>query len=410
VLVILLILALPGCKQEWEHRVRDEELESAFFAGLDSKEIPALPEPQSLRPCCIFGNDVQVQVGSVPMPGYEIRNVLGIDDLGMHQYNNGALSLRPRGTDRVVSDEASGVLYTCRGGFIDISHVRDNADRTFYIAARIIRIAATGGTVPLVEEGAERRIVVRPLDAGLVRTHGVREVVTRLAEWLDFQASIWHEIATWYGWSSTPFPERPSAFSPEDLYSNLVGAKIASTVIRRHAASSEIEYNREVTVLLRDALLKLGPLPPAASRRAFDYVDGIWWDSTKRVPDNHLVRHRNFTIGPRLYPWKLVDAQPSAALIASRKEFDEACQGDWTPLGLNVSDRIGRVPLRTMATLEIRPDERLIKAGFPLAGRPVTQEDFPAVIQAIARAADAELGAGAGAPIARLNESSRKKD
>jgi hypothetical protein len=40
----------------------------------------------------------------------------------------------------------------------------------------------------------------------------------------------------------------------------------------------------------------------------------------------------------------------------------------------------------------------------------VTQDDFPAVIEAIARAADAELGTGAGLPAARPNETSRKRE
>jgi len=40
----------------------------------------------------------------------------------------------------------------------------------------------------------------------------------------------------------------------------------------------------------------------------------------------------------------------------------------------------------------------------------ITQDDFPAVIVAIARAADAELGAGAGLAAARPNETSRKRD
>src|SRR5262249_42812455 len=151
------------------------------------------------------GNDVGVQVGRVPVPGYEVRNVLDVNELGTHHFNKGTLSIEPRGGERVVSDEASGILYTCRGGFIDLAHVRDNADRTLYLASQIGRVAATGGTIPIVGEGAERRIVVKPLDARLVRAHGLRDVVTGLAEWLDFEASIWHEIATWYGWSSTRF-------------------------------------------------------------------------------------------------------------------------------------------------------------------------------------------------------------
>jgi len=412
--LLLLALLSVGCKEKWDttqRPVRDEELESAFFAGLNSAEIPNVAEPTRLRPCCIFANDAGVSVGSIPVPGYEVRNVLDINDLGTHNYNNGTLSLqRPGEGRRLVTDEASGILYTCRGGFIDIAHVRDNADRTFYLAAQIGRLPATGGTIPLVSEGAERRVVVRPLDAGLVRAYGIRDVVTGLAEWLDFQASIWHEIATWYRWSSTAFSEQPSAFSPEDLYSNLLGLKIAGVIIRRQGAASEDEYDRNVTALLKDALTKLGPLPKDASRFAFEYVDGIWWDSTKRVPDNQLVRHRNFNIGPQLYPWKLVDAQQSNALLATSKQYQQVCGGDWTPLGLNVPDRLGNVPFRQMATLEIRPDEKLITNGlrFPKPGSTVvTQDDFPALIEVIKRECDAELGAGAGLPAARPNETSR---
>jgi len=412
VLGVFLLLSLPlvGCQQKWEQPARDEEWESAFFAGLDTKDIVDLPEPQRLRPCCVFGNDIGVQIRSIPLPGYEIQNVLDVDELGTHQYNKGSVSALPRGQGGLISDEASGILYTCRGGFIDISHVRDNADRTLYFAFQIGRIAATGGAFAIAGEGAERRIVVRPLDARLVKAYGFREVVTRLAEWLDFQASIWHEIATWYGWSSTRFSEQPSAFSPEDLYSNLVGAKIAATIIRRQEASSEIEYNRAVTVLLKDALGKLGPLPKDATRRAFEYVDGIWWDSTKRVPDNQLVRHRNFNIGPSLSPWKLADAQLSPALAADRKEFDQACRGNWAPLRLTVANRLMNVPFRTMATLEIRPGDLLVRNGFPQGSKLVTQDDFPSVIEAIARAAEAELGAGAGKPAARPGEITRSRE
>jgi hypothetical protein len=413
--ILALSLLSPGCKEKWDmtqNAVQDEELDAAFFSGLDSQEIADVPEPLSLRPCCIFGNDVSVAVGTVPIPGYEVRNTLDISELGTHQYNKGTVSLQPRGGERIVSDEASGILYTCRGGFIDLAHVRDNADRTFYLVSQIGRIATNGGTIPIAGEGAERRIVVKPIDPRLVRTYGLREVVTSLAEWVDFQASIWHEITTWYGWSSTAFSERPSAFSPEDLYSNLLGVKIAGAIVRRQAATSEMEYNRAVTAILKDALVKLGPLPKDASRRAFEYADGIWWDSTKRIPDNQLVRHRNFNIGPKLYPWKLMDAQPSATLTAAIKELDQFCQGDWKPLGLSVPDRIGEVLFRDMATLEITPGELLVKNGFPFpraGSKTITQNDFPEIITAIIRAANAELGAGVERPAARSNETSRAK-
>ena len=140
------------------------------------------------------------------------------------------LTLEPRGETRLLSDEVSGILYTCRGGFLDIAHVRDNADRTLFFASQVERLAATGGTIPLSGEGARRRIVLKPLDPQLVSAHGLREVVPVSPSGFDYQAGIWHELTTWYGWASTPFSERPSAFSPEDLYSNLMGAKIAGTI------------------------------------------------------------------------------------------------------------------------------------------------------------------------------------
>jgi hypothetical protein len=410
---MLLAPALWGCKEKWtaaEHPGRDEELEASFFAGLDTPEIADVPEARSLRPCCIFANDVGVQVGSVPIPGYEVRSVIDVGDLGTHQYDHGTLSLQPAGGERLIANEGSGVLYTCRGGFIDVAHVRDNADRTLYLAAQIGRLAANGGTIPLVAEGAERRVVVRPLDVHLVHAYGLREVVTRLAEWLSFEASIWHEIATWYSWSSTPFSERPSAFSPEDLYSNLMGVNIAGEAIRRRESHTELEYNRAITGLLKDAMVKLGALPKDATRRAFQYVDGIWWDSTKRVPDNQLVRHRDFDSGPMVYPWKLPDAQPSAAVNAGRQEYGQWCQGDWDALGLSTPDGIDDVPFAQMATLEMRPQAVLLNNGFPPpkpGADAVTQADFPAIIAAITRAAEAELGAGVGSPKARPGETSR---
>ena len=63
-----------------------------------------------------------------------------------------------------------------------------------------------------------------------------------------------------------------------------------------------------------------------------------------------------------------------------------------------------------MATLEIRPGELLVKNGFPFpkpGSTMVTQDDFPAMIAAIVRAASAELGAGVDRPAARPDEHSR---
>ena len=66
-----------------------------------------------------------------------------------------------------------------------------------------------------------------------------------LAGHLAFEIAQWHEIAQWYGFQSVPgFSEEISAFSPEDLYSNLLGARLAINVILSGHGGSLEDYNR----------------------------------------------------------------------------------------------------------------------------------------------------------------------
>ena len=72
----------------------------------------------------------------------------------------------------------------------------------------------------------------RSVDSETIAVFGRRNLTASLAIWAGYQLSLWHEIATWYGWASfEAFPERASAFSPEDLYSNLLGAKLVGPII-----------------------------------------------------------------------------------------------------------------------------------------------------------------------------------
>lgn len=93
--------------------------------------VSQLAPPESLRPCCAFGYDLHVRAIGVPIPVYQIGNVLTLDTL-RHRYNDSA----PLGAVKNLvglSEEENGLIYTRRGGFIDIAHVRDTADNTFYL-------------------------------------------------------------------------------------------------------------------------------------------------------------------------------------------------------------------------------------------------------------------------------------
>ncbi|TOM58444.1 hypothetical protein CGH73_26665, partial [Vibrio parahaemolyticus] len=86
-------------------------------------------------------------------------------------------------------------------------------------------------TLSLSEELASRQIHFSPFTPP-PSAHQRYTLSAYLAAKLAFQLAVWHEIAQWYGYQSVPgFSEGISAFSPEDLYSNLLGARLAMTVI-----------------------------------------------------------------------------------------------------------------------------------------------------------------------------------
>ena len=386
-------------------RARDVDIAAALgdstsqaSLGLEPLDIPNIAFPRALRPCCAFGVDLKVELHQVLIPGVELTNIVDPDDLGRHRYDNGFLSMRADDPRGIVDDERNGLAYTCRGGFIDLAHVRDNADNTIAIAAALGRTLETGTTVTVPPQGATIRIRLRPVPADAIRRHDRMQLAVAGAEWVAFQLSIWHEIATFYGYAALPqWPEKISAFSPEDLYSNQLGVRIAGAIVLGKQASSDLEYDVSMDAWIAGTLKRLVAVPPAASRAAMHAVDGLWWDSTKRIPDWTLVRRRQFET-VILRPWRIEDAtpRPRAPMAALA-----TCHDEEVPLVLQVADGFAGVPFRDYLTVEVEVDDALAKAGFPFphrGSRLVTQEDFPPIIDAI-RAENARVfGVGADVP------------
>ena len=162
------------------------------------------------------------------------------------------------------------------GGFIDTAHVRDYADWTIFIASRICLSLEEGVTIELPPEGGERRLVFNPIDEALIHRYGRKQLTIALAQWSAFQLSIWHELATWAGWSwSAAFPELASAFSPEDLYSNMIGIRLAGAVALERSARTDDLFNRSLDAWLADVLVELGATSKEVGREAMYAVDGM---------------------------------------------------------------------------------------------------------------------------------------
>ena len=215
------------------------------------------------------------------------------------------------------------------------------------------------------------------------------------AEWLAFQISIWHEIATFYGYSAlAAWPEKVSAFSPEDLYSNQIGARLAGGVILGRGARSDVAYNYNMDAWIARVLERLGAVSLDDSHAAMRAIDGAWWDSQKRIPDWTLVKRRCFDGGPLLAPWRLEDATTPMEPLA-------ACRDAGPPLVLHVVDGFAGAHFRDYVTLELDVSDALAEAGFPFpspGSRVVTQEDFPGLIEKIRAANTETFGPGADAP------------
>jgi hypothetical protein len=363
-----------------------------------ASELPRIPPPKRMRPCCVLGADVRVRVGPVPIPGFRVANVIGVDDIGPHTYDSGLLHVGRKGDEPLAfNQELNGIVYTCRGGFIDTAHVRGYVDWALYLTATVGRYLLEGGNIELPEEGGVRRVLVKPVPQAVLDRVGGHRFGVGLGQWLAFQLSIWHEIVTWHGWHALPgWPERVSAFSPEDLYSNLLGAKIIGGVALLRSGRSEDDYNYSVDAWLSAMLRQLGAVPRRAGREAIRAVDGLWWDSSRRLPDPAFVRRRYFdTTGP-LEPWLVTDVVGPERL---GDRLRARCGAAPEPVQLSNPDSLLGVPFRQWATLEITVSEELVKQPlFMERARRITQDDFPGIVEQIRRQSRKEFGPRADRP------------
>ncbi len=127
-----------------------------------------------------------------------------------------------------------------------------------------------------------------------------KEETIQLAGKIAYDLSIWHEISTWFGVSYVPLvPERFSSFSPEDIYSNLMGVNIGMKAIR-----SKLEYNEAMTMELAKMLDELEAV--STEQETYDamvMVDQQWYTSQKRLPNKKILLKRYLDSGSELIPW-----------------------------------------------------------------------------------------------------------
>jgi hypothetical protein len=360
-------------------------------------QIPDIPGRKKFRFCCAFGTDLRVRLGQMTIPWLKVGRVLEPKDLGPHRYDGATAAIDDERENAFPWGEANGLVYTCRAGFLDTAHIREQVDWVAFFISQIDRNLTTGTAVDLTPEGAERRLILKPIPPELIEEYGREEVVVAVAQWLAYQGSVWHEIAQWYGWSLVNlYPEFLSGFSPEDPISNAIGIALLSGSSIHDILASEKVYNQQVDQLIQIAFEQLEPVSADLGERAVRAVDQTWWDSQSRLPDNALVRRRYLQTDTTLEAWLLPDRLASPEL---RSDLEKECGTNPQPIVFRIPEALGAYHFSDFATLEITPH------GFPAEqpifeeiGLTITQDDFPRLMVDVREQTLSALGPRAHLP------------
>lgn len=203
---------------------------------------------------------------------------------------------------RTHDGEYAGLMYSCRGGFLDLDHVRDAADWYAHLHRQVqAAVLAGAGTVQVDSADRDTTLALRwqrPGDADAAATEAAIDTMsTQLTWWM----LSWHEVITWLGYSRVPpFSERASAFSFEDGYSHLVGLQVGRRALRRAEP-----WNQAVTAELDATLGELGAASRNTTSLALERVKDQWWSSQRSWPANGFVMRRHVALGvdAPLLPW-----------------------------------------------------------------------------------------------------------
>ena len=211
-------------------------------------------------------------------------NFISVDHLGKHQSKNGV-------------PEKNGMVYTGRGGFIDIGHLRESADRTKYISELAYENLLKNKTQFSfrVVEPANFFVSIqypRNWDSLADKEKITKDVSISIGQYCAQATTVWHEIITWFGYKSSGiFSENISSFSWEDPYSDLLGTILAAQALK----DSVQKYDDAITKLIHDELINLGAQPPAVGEQAMEKIRGKWFKGEYYF--FVTMNKRNFDIG-----------------------------------------------------------------------------------------------------------------
>ena len=196
--------------------------------------------------------------------------------------------------------EKDGIVYICKAGHIDVTHLRIAADWTAYLTAKSFECLMKSDAGLSFKLNADHSRCFAQITypenwqdlSQQDKERIAREISFKLGQYFAFTATTWHEILTWFGYKCLGiFPEFPSAFSWEDSFSNLLGTHIAAGALR----DTKHKFEEAMTLAIDQELEKLGVRSRYAAINAAENARGKWFMSYVL----YLVdmEKRNFDIG-----------------------------------------------------------------------------------------------------------------
>lgn len=191
-------------------------------------------------------------------------------------------------------NEKNGIIYTGGAGFIDTSHLRHCCDDTKHVYDQLMSSSGSS-SVATTSHGV-----------ATIKKSVPRSMWTQVARAISYSDSVGYEITTYR--DSTPGGHN-SAFSPEDLCSNYLGAYVAERAITSPPKGSK-DFNTAVTHTLNDVLTKLKAQPLVETEKAFNFIVNCWMSPNTSFSVTNLdywgnmtLKRRNLSITPT--PWKV---------------------------------------------------------------------------------------------------------
>ena len=266
--------------------------------------------------------------------------------------------------------EVNGLVYTCKGGHIDIYHIRGAADNTRHfinLARKAIAKSKKSFSYNYTLELSVHKVTLTYPDnwKDIPKEEKQRiaeEVSYIIGPYVAHNSLVWHEILTWYGTNFAVIdPELNSAFTWEDVYSNLIGVKLAVKAMQ----DPDLSYDKAMTKAIYDELERLDVQPKEVAKKAAESVNNKWYKGYFFTD----MLMRNFDVG--------LDGSVTPMLVPGVEECD--CEPE--PKTVPTLDGLAKYGFEV--EYEIKPNVFEQGAIFKAAGSKKIFPDkhFPAIME-----------------------------